>query len=725
MKKISVIIPVYNMEKYLKCCMESLVSQTYKDLEIICVNDGSQDNSLNILEEYAQKDERIKIINKVNGGLSSARNVGIEVATSEFVTFLDADDWLESNAYEVLSKHLGKADVIVFGTTVTGDAILYKRQLDNEYYRVKFSGFKILDDEARLKTDVSAWTKIYKRSIIKDNNLRFPIGKHYEDFTFYWKYILLCETAYFEEARLHNYLRRDDSIMANTFKKSSNKVLDHLYAAEDIFEFMQAHDIYGDHKKTFVEIFGNCFWFCFHHQKKNRHLSLCKQAHDLLGRIDIDDEAESLINKLKHKKYYKISTHCYSFLQNLFSILKMKEGRKVISVLGIKISIKSKKEESQDIEGILNELKLENTELKRDFLYKYFDDISSGEKSWELGIDTENPKVAICPILDCKYLNYIFDNIKFYSVYDADFVLPDYYFAWGMHFYNEQYQALKMANFFNKPVFIFEDGFLRSIDTWVNAKAETKYRTGISFTVDNSNAYFDATRASRLEKMLNDKNLVISDREIERARICINKIVETNLTKYNHQPIETPEIGREGVKKVLVVDQSFGDMSIAKGLANEVTFKEMLDAAIAENPEADIIVKTHPDTIAGAGGYYKGLLNFKNVYTMTHPINPISLIKYCDKVYVCTTQLGFEALMCGKETHVFGMPFYAGWGLTNDRKKLDRRTNSRTLEEIFYITYIMYSYYVNPDKKCRCEIEEAMDYLLTLRDEYFGSVKNG
>lgn len=160
-------------------------------------------------------------------------------------------------------------------------------------------------------------------------------------------------------------------------------------------------------------------------------------------------------------------------------------------------------------------------------------------------------------------------------------------------------------------------------------------------------------------------------------------------------------------------------MSILKGLAGDSTFEKMLQAAIEENPDADIIVKTHPDTIAGRGGYYTKLKQKGNIYLQTTPINPISLIEYCDKVYVCTTQFGFEALMCGKEVHTFGMPFYAGWELTIDSQKCARRTNKRTLEEVFYIAYIIYSYYVNPDKNCRCEIEEAMEYLLKLRKEYF------
>ncbi len=93
-------------------------------------------------------------------------------------------------------------------------------------------------------------------------------------------------------------------------------------------------------------------------------------------------------------------------------------------------------------------------------------------------------------------------------------------------------------------------------------------------------------------------------------------------------------------------------------------------------------------------------------------------MKYIDKVYVCTTQLGFEALMCGKEVHTFGMPFYAGWGLTTDKLKCERRTAKRTLEELFYITYIKNTHYIDPEKKCPCSIERAMEYLIELRDEY-------
>jgi capsular polysaccharide export protein len=274
----------------------------------------------------------------------------------------------------------------------------------------------------------------------------------------------------------------------------------------------------------------------------------------------------------------------------------------------------------------------------------------------------------------------------------------------------------------NKQILYIGDSFLRSINTFADDKAKQRYQKGISFTIDDLTSYFDATRMSRLEQMINDKNLVVTDEQKQRARRCIDKIVETHLTKYNHQPIIEPKIGREGVPKVLVVDQSYGDMSIAKGLGSDETFEKMLECAIKENPDADIIVKTHPDTMTGnRGGYYTGLKQHDNIYTQTEPINPISLIKYVDKVYVCSTQFGFEALMCGKEVRVFGMPFYAGWGLTNDEQTCPRRTNKRSLEEIFYLAYIVYSFYVNPETQKECEIEEAMDYLLKLREEYVNS----
>lgn len=318
-----------------------------------------------------------------------------------------------------------------------------------------------------------------------------------------------------------------------------------------------------------------------------------------------------------------------------------------------------------------------------------------------------------------KFLPIIFKNSKFKMVYYDENVYADIYGFWGTRAIISQFTVIKNALYNNKNIIFFEMGFINSIYTFENIRKIKNYSKVISYVFDDLAPYYDARYKNRLEEMLNDKNLKINKKEIERARININKIIKNKITKYNHQPIYKPKIGKNK-NKVLIIDQAYGDMSIAKGLANEYTFKNMFETAIKENPNSDIIIKIHPDNLLNKGNcYYNEETQKENIYLMSEEINPISLLEIVDKVYVCTSQLGFEALMMGKEVHTFGMPFYAGYGLTIDYQKCERRTNKRTLEEIFYITYINYSYYVNPEKEERCEIEEAIDYLIKLRREYF------
>ena len=318
-----------------------------------------------------------------------------------------------------------------------------------------------------------------------------------------------------------------------------------------------------------------------------------------------------------------------------------------------------------------------------------------------------------------KFLPILFKNSKFKMVYYDENIYADIYGFWGTRPIISQFTVIKNALYNNKNVTFFEMGFINSIYTFDNIRKVKNYSKVISYVFDDLAPYYDARYKNRLEEMLNDKNLKFNEKEIERARININKIIKNKITKYNHQPIYKPKIGKNK-NKVLIIDQAYGDMSIAKGLANEYTFKNMFETAIKENPNSDIIIKIHPDNLLYKENcYYNEEVQRENIYLFNEEINPISLLEIVDKVYVCTSQLGFEALMMGKEVHTFGMPFYAGYGLTIDYQKCERRTNKRTLEEIFYITYINYSYYVNPEKEERCEIEEAIDYLIKLRREYF------
>lgn len=264
-----------------------------------------------------------------------------------------------------------------------------------------------------------------------------------------------------------------------------------------------------------------------------------------------------------------------------------------------------------------------------------------------------------------------------------------------------------------------EDGFLRSADTWATTKYGPRYCHGCSVIFDSRGFYYDAMRTSTVELMLNDPNLVVTGEQRREARRLIDRIVSEKLTKYNHQPIFTPQVGRPGRRKVLVVDQSYGDFAIRRGWGSDKTFADMLEDAKRENPDADILVKTHPDTMTGKkAGYYDDVHEEEGVFRVTMPINPYSLMEVVDKVYVCSTQLGFEALMAGKEVHVYGMPFYAGWGLTHDAQRKELRVNRRSLEEVFYIFYVLYTHWIDIETGAPCSIDRAIDNLLVLRAEY-------
>lgn len=389
-----------------------------------------------------------------------------------------------------------------------------------------------------------------------------------------------------------------------------------------------------------------------------------------------------------------------NFLQNIFSLTneyKDDKKYKVINILGIRFKIKCKSYKHTLLNNY-NQTYLDCLEMYQGYL-------QNNIKNLDFDIESEKYKLAN------EFSGCITEKNREYLKMASGYI-------WGLQPIKSNidkiFEGLKEGKL---PIFI-EDTFLRSTINILGLR-NSIYSCSCGYTLDDLTCYYDATKPSRLELTINS-DIELSEEQIARAKFCIDKIVKNNITKYNHQPIYEPQIGRNDAKKILVVDQSYGDMSISMGLASNETFKNMLDIAIKENPEADIIVKTHPDTMTGKrAGYYSNIKPHQNIYLQTEPINPISLIKYVDKVYVCTSQFGFEALMCGKEVHTFGMPFYAGWGLTIDAQKCDRRIRKRTLEELFYFAYIMFSFYINPTNNKPFEIEDAIEYLIKTRNKYF------
>lgn len=216
----TVIIPVYNVESYLCDCLDSVVNQTFPDWEAICVNDGSTDGSAAILDEFAAKDNRIRIVTQSNSGLSAARNAGLDIAKGDYILFLDSDDWLEQNALEILSRNLNGEDMLCFSGRryfESGKEYHNADQLKTQSYA---SGMDYYNANALLHRDfafVCVVLRAYKRSFLLENNLRFKEGIYHEDNLFT---PLAC--YYAKKVKAVNECLYDYRVRVNSITTTSN-----------------------------------------------------------------------------------------------------------------------------------------------------------------------------------------------------------------------------------------------------------------------------------------------------------------------------------------------------------------------------------------------------------------------------------------------------------------------------------------------------------------------
>jgi len=216
---ISIIIPVYNVEKYLDKCMECICAQTYKNLEIIMVDDGSKDNSGYMCDTWKEKDSRIKVIHKKNGGLSDARNAGIDIMTGEYVTFVDSDDILAVNLIETLyiniKKYKSQISICDFVHCYLDKKFKYMQETFHKVYNAEDALCEMMYQTSFL---VSACAKLYQTELFK--NIRFPVGMLFEDAAIMYKIISQIKIAVYSNAKLYGYLHHNDSITTKKFSKS-------------------------------------------------------------------------------------------------------------------------------------------------------------------------------------------------------------------------------------------------------------------------------------------------------------------------------------------------------------------------------------------------------------------------------------------------------------------------------------------------------------------------
>ena len=263
------------------------------------------------------------------------------------------------------------------------------------------------------------------------------------------------------------------------------------------------------------------------------------------------------------------------------------------------------------------------------------------------------------------------------------------------------------------PYLALEDGFIRSL------ALSSRAAPPLSLVADDLGIYYDASRPSRLEEMLNDPGGVgatdLTRADLARADMAMAAIRLHGLSKYNHGADDFAIPGRAG-RRVLLADQTRDDMSVLLGRGGEATFRCMLDSALAENPGADILVKLHPETVAGRKrGYLAEMELPRGVSVIDEAVNPVALLEACEKVHTVSSQLGFEALAMGLPVTCHGLPFYAGWGATRDRQTCERRQAKRSAREIFAAAYLHYTRYVDPVTGQACGIERAIELLTEAR----------
>ncbi|HBW13335.1 MAG TPA: hypothetical protein DEF30_05905 [Proteiniclasticum sp.] len=218
---ITVIVPVYNVEKYLGRCMNSILNQSFKDLEVILINDGSTDGSGELCNEYASQYNNVRVFHKNNGGLSSARNLGLNHANSPYISFIDSDDWIAKDTYEYMMKLMLTYDAEIVSTRylIKKDEIMDQRPTSN-------AKIEVLENEDALKfymqmgisnsvNDYSVCTKLYKKDLF--NDICFPIGQYYEDVVTNFKLIKKAKKYIYSDKVCYYYFQENTSITRNKF----------------------------------------------------------------------------------------------------------------------------------------------------------------------------------------------------------------------------------------------------------------------------------------------------------------------------------------------------------------------------------------------------------------------------------------------------------------------------------------------------------------------------
>lgn len=311
---VSIIIPVYNVEKYLKQCLESVINQSYTDLEIICVNDGSTDGSLSILREYEKKDSRIKVFSQDNGGLGYARNIGVLNASGDYVYFIDSDDWIEKKCIERLYKNINEndSDLCILGLKIFDEE--EKKFLTDSYWGTDC--YKCNDNEKISFIDIKnvifrrfgIFTKFFRKSFILENHLVFDEGVFFEDVSYHVKSLLLARKISICNENLYIYRKnRPKSIMNDGFedlKQSDKSISDLICFLKEVKSFLCKRKVFEELKKQYFYFLIEQIEF---HRKKHKNIQVFRERiSNFLEEFPLAEVPQEILLKLDDYLHYEI-----------------------------------------------------------------------------------------------------------------------------------------------------------------------------------------------------------------------------------------------------------------------------------------------------------------------------------------------------------------------------------------------------------------------------------
>ncbi len=345
MAEITVIMPVYNVGIYLEKCLDSIINQTFKDFEVICVNDGSTDNSLEILKQYAKKDKRFKVISQKNKGTGIARNTALKTASGggKFIVFIDPDDWIEENAFEKIQQAFitTQAEVIEFNYNEYNE-YSGKTQSHNIAKNInKKLGYKLnayynwKDVKKRCLSGLNlyVWSRAYSSDFLKRANAKFAQTRHGEDHIFACTVLLQAKKIYYLNEYLYTYRCRKGSAV-NKISDSNFCIFKNIKLLK---EYLIKENLYAELKEDFIRYQINtmaCHYNNISGENKEKYEYICRKY----------------LSTGNYRKMLSIAQKKNSFLEFFFSIKNRREnGRKtkIITLLGIKFEIKPKRKNSR------------------------------------------------------------------------------------------------------------------------------------------------------------------------------------------------------------------------------------------------------------------------------------------------------------------------------------------------------------------------------------------